>query len=71
MTNHIRPGCSAAFERDLDGEQTVAYVAELRELIKEKDVLREITEESRRAIVDLFQVSFVDDADGLMMTISS
>jgi len=59
LTKYIRPGCSAAFARDLGGEETVAYVAELRETTADKQLLSDLADTVRRTVADSFQVGFI------------
>ena len=52
----LRPGCSGSFALDLNGEETVAYVAELRNSTKDQEVLREAADSVRRLVAENFQV---------------
>ena len=53
----LRPGCSGAFAHDLNGEETVAYVAELRTATTDEAILQEAADAVRRLIAEEFQVS--------------
>lgn len=53
----LRPGCSGSFSLDLNGEETVAYVAELRNTTKDQEILREAADSVRRLVAENFQVS--------------
>lgn len=57
LVDLLRPGCSGSFSRDQDGEETVAYVAELRNLVKDQDVLRDAADKVRQTVAKEFQVS--------------
>ena len=54
----FRPGCSGAFAHDVGGEETVAYVAELRNATTDKQLLQEAVDEVRRVVAQEFQVWF-------------
>ncbi len=52
----LRPGCSGSFAHDVGGEETVAYVAELRNSTTDKALLQDACDQVRRIIADQFQV---------------
>ena len=52
----LRPGCSGAFPLDYKGEETVAYVAEIRQKVKDTAVLKATVEKIRRSMADGFQI---------------
>jgi acyl-CoA synthetase (AMP-forming)/AMP-acid ligase II len=52
----LRPGCSGSFQHELNGEATVAYVAELRDTITNQEVLWDAADQIRRLVTEEFQV---------------
>jgi hypothetical protein len=52
----LRPGCSGSFAHDVGGEETVAYVAELRNSTSDKALLQDACDQIRRLVAEHFQV---------------
>ncbi|TFJ86619.1 hypothetical protein NSK_002273 [Nannochloropsis salina CCMP1776] len=57
LESTLRPGCSGSFSLDCNGEETVAYVAELRSHTTDHELLRSTVDQIRRHIAEEFQVA--------------
>lgn len=57
LDSMLRPGCSGSFSLDCNGEETVAYVAELRNNTTDHTLLQGTVDQIRRLIAEEFQVA--------------
>ena len=57
LESTLRPGCSGSFSLDCNGEETVAYVAELRSHTTDHELLQSTVDQIRRHIAEEFQVA--------------
>ena len=57
LDSMLRPGCSGSFSIDCNGEETVAYIAELRNNTTDRALLQGTVDQIRRLIAEEFQVA--------------